>query len=195
MNLVCFMQSSRNKRHLSGKWDCKFQIRLKQIHVLHIFFDVHVLALSCFVVSCCVTVLEQKVLCSVAIFQSSQRLNALSLGCVFPTSNSGNQFMGPQLFHVESQGHCAYFRAFFVQTLHTGLLVHPIAMLAGITSQFPVLIPCTARHLLLLKIAKYFLWKHSREDFKLRVTWELLSVTSEGWEDLYPALCFLGHES
>lgn len=163
------MQSSRNKRHLSGKWDWKFQITLKQIHVLHIFFNMHILALYS-VISCCVTVLEQKVLCSVAIFLTSQKLNVLSLGCVFSTSNFGNQFTCPHLFCAGSQGHCAYFRAYFVQTLHTSLLVHPIGMLAGFTSQFPVLILYTARHLLLLEIAKYFLFMSSREDFKLRVT-------------------------
>lgn len=55
---------------------------VKQIHVLHISFDMQVLALYYFVVSCCVTVLGQKVLCSVVIFQTFQRLNVLSLGCV-----------------------------------------------------------------------------------------------------------------
>lgn len=132
-----------------------------------IIFDMHILAFYYFIVSCCVTVLEEKVLCCVAIFQTFQRVNVLSLGYVFPTSNFGNQFMCPQLFHVGSQGCCAYFRAYFVQTLHISLLVHPIEMLAGITSQFPVLIPKIARHLLLLKIAKYFLLMDSREDFSL----------------------------
>lgn len=157
------MQSSRNRRHFSGKRDWEFQITLKQIHVLHIFLDMHSLALYYVVVSCCVTSLEREVLCSVVIFQTSQRLSVLSLGCVFPTSSFGNQFVCPQLFHEDSQGHCAYFRAYFVQTLHTGLLVHPMSTLAGITSLFPVLIPYTARHLLLLKIAKYFLLTHVQQ--------------------------------
>lgn len=128
----------------------------------------HVLALYYFVGSCCVTILEQKVLCSVAIFQSSQRLNVLSLGCVFPTSTFGNQFMCPQLFRADSL--CTF----------QNILCSNIACKSASPSHWNagwnhISIPCFYSLHSKAPAAPedcqiLFLLMCSREDFKLRVT-------------------------
>lgn len=139
-----------------------FKSRLNRSMYFTYFLIMHILDLYYFVVRSCVPSLEQEVLCSVAIFQTSQRLNILSLGCVFPTST----------LEISLCAHIISYR-----------LSRPLCMFQSILCSNPahkspspshwnvgwdhISIPCSyslhSKHLLLLKIAKYFLLAHAQQ--------------------------------